>query len=88
MAFQLAQSKGSEHNPVSICRMTCCGLTFFEIAPRSDRKTSISSTCYKQRFEALKILKNLMAGQKIPDHKPPKMLIDKQIKHLGFNSTF
>jgi carbamoylphosphate synthase large subunit len=71
MAFQLAQSKGSEHNPVSICRMTCCGLTFFEIAPRSDRKSLISSTCYKQRFEALKILKNLMA--EMTDNEPKQV---------------
>jgi len=35
------------------------------------------------RFEVF-----VLAGQKIPDHKPPKMLIDKQIKHLGSGSSF
>jgi len=29
-----------------------------------------------------------LAGQKIPDHKPPKILMDKQIKHLGSSSPF
>ena len=29
-----------------------------------------------------------LAGQKIPDHKPPKVLMDKQIKHLGSSSPF
>jgi len=30
----------------------------------------------------------VLAGQKIPDHKPPKFSKDKQIKHLGFNASF
>jgi hypothetical protein len=63
MAFQLARSKGSEQNPVSIWRMARCGPTFFKIAPRSERKISIRSMSYKRRFEALKILKNLLAEQ-------------------------
>jgi hypothetical protein len=34
-------------------------------------------------FEAI-----VLAGQKIPDHKPPKFLMDKQIKHLVSGSSF
>jgi len=32
--------------------------------------------------------KERLAGQKKPDHKPPKILMDKQIKHLGSSSPF
>jgi hypothetical protein len=39
----------------------------------------------KQPFE---LWKKSLAGQKIPDHKPPKVLMDKQIKHLGSSSPF
>ena len=30
----------------------------------------------------------VLAGQKIPDHKPPKILMDKKIKQLGSGSSF
>ena len=30
----------------------------------------------------------VLAGQKIPDRKPPKFSKGKQIKHLGFNASF
>jgi len=29
-----------------------------------------------------------MVGQNIRHHKPPKFLMGKQIKHLGFNASF
>jgi hypothetical protein len=29
----------------------------------------------------------VLAGQKIPDHKPPKFSKDEQIKLLGFNAS-
>jgi hypothetical protein len=29
-----------------------------------------------------------LAAQNIPHHKPPKFLMGKQIKHLGFGSSF
>ncbi len=29
-----------------------------------------------------------MAGQKIPDRKPPKFSKGEQIKHLGFKASF
>jgi hypothetical protein len=29
-----------------------------------------------------------LAVQNLPHHKPPKVLIGKQIKHLRFNSSF
>jgi hypothetical protein len=44
---------------------------------------------YKKEQILLEVLFNLfLAGQKIPDHKPPKILMDKQIKHLGSSSPF
>ena len=37
---------------------------------------------------AIKILKNLLTGQKVPDRIPSKFLMSKQIKHLVYSLSF
>jgi hypothetical protein len=49
--------------------------------PKAPNELEIVRTTWNQ-FEIV------LAGQNIPDSKPPKILMGNRIEHLGFSSSF
>ena len=47
-----------------------------------------SMVCRNKKAPGRRLFVGYLAGQNIPDRKPPKIFMDKQIKHLGFNASF